>query len=348
MVTLEKPSKPSIQTVRAAQGPYRLTLALGLLLLGLALVVGLSLTQGSVAMTGPELWAALLRQGNATHQVILWDLRLPRLVAALLVGAALGVSGALLQGMLRNGLASPFLLGISSGAGLVVVLVVTLGLWQVWVPLGAWLGAIATTALVYLLAYRRGRLSVERLILGGVAFSSFFGAIQSLMLLMAQDSRIQAALNWLIGSFNGRGWAEVRLVGPGLVVALVAGCLLARQVNLLNLGDDLAVGLGTSLVRSRLLIGAAATFLAAGAASIAGLVGFVGLIVPHGVRLLVGTDYRLVLPFSALGGALVLAAADLAARSGPVELPVGVVTAFLGAPVFIWLLSRRNNLAGGR
>jgi iron complex transport system permease protein len=345
MVTLRK---PPVQKLWPERSQYRASMALGLMLLGLALVVGLSLTLGSVAMTWPELWAALLRQGNATHQVIVWDLRLPRLVAALLVGASLGVSGALLQGMLRNGLASPFLLGISSGAGLVVVLVVTLGLWQVWVPLGAWLGAIATTALVYLLACSRGGLSVERLILGGVAFSSFFGAIQSLMLLMARDGRIQAALNWLIGSFNGRGWAEVRLVGPAMLVALVVGCLLARQVNLLNLGDDLAVGLGTSLVRSRLLIGAAATFLAAGAASIAGLVGFVGLIVPHGVRLLVGTDYRLVLPFSALGGALVLAAADLVARAGPVELPVGVVTAFLGAPVFIWLLYRRNAIAGGR
>ncbi len=345
MVTLRK---PPVRTVQSARSPYRTPLAFGLLLLGLALVVGLSLTQGSVVMTRTELWAALLRQGTATNQVIVWDLRLPRLVAALLVGASLGVSGALLQGMLRNGLASPFLLGISSGAGLVVVLIVTLGLWQVWVPLGAWLGAILTTALVYLLAYGRGGLSVERLILGGVAFSSFFGAIQSLMLLMARDGRIQAALNWLIGSFNGRGWVEVRLVGPAMMVALVVGCLLARQVNLLNLGDDLAVGLGTSLVRSRLLIGAAATFLAAGAASIAGLVGFVGLIVPHGARLLVGTDYRLVLPFSALGGALVLAAADLAARAGPVELPVGVVTAFLGAPVFIWLLYRRNALSGGR
>ena len=345
MLILKKPSRQKVQpTLRQ----YRVPMALGMLLLGLLLVVGLSLTLGSVAMTWPELWAALLRQGNATHQVIVWDLRLPRLVAALLVGASLGVSGALLQGMLRNGLASPFLLGISSGAGLVVVLVVTLGLWQVWVPLGAWLGAILTTALVYLLACSRGGLSVERLILGGVAFSSFFGAIQSLMLLMARDGRIQAALNWLIGSFNGRGWAEVRLVGPAMLIALVVGCLLARQVNLLNLGDDLAVGLGTSLVRSRLLIGAAATFLAAGAASIAGLVGFVGLIVPHGVRLLVGTDYRLVLPFSALGGALVLAAADLVARAGPVELPVGVVTAFLGAPVFIWLLYRRNAIAGGR
>ncbi|MEB3356606.1 MAG: iron ABC transporter permease [Synechococcales bacterium] len=316
------------------------------LLAGLAVVIMLSLTFGSVAISGPELGAALLRQGNPTYQVIVWDLRLPRLVASLLVGAALGMSGALLQGMLRNGLASPFLLGISAGAGLVVVLLVSLGIWQAWVPLGGWLGAVGTTSLVYLLARQRGSLSIERLILGGVAFSSFFGAIQSLLLLLSQDGRIQAALNWLIGSFNGRGWAEVRLVGPGMGVALVVGCFLARPINLLNLGDDLAVGLGTSLTRSRLLIGAIATLLTAGAVSIAGLVGFVGLIVPHGVRLLVGTDYRLVLPFSVLGGALVLAAADLLARSGPVELPVGIVTAFLGAPVFIWLLYRRRATGG--
>jgi iron complex transport system permease protein len=342
------PSPLLIQKSIVVGQQYRLIWAISLLLTGLAIVIGLSLILGSVTMTWPELGAALLRQGDATHQVIIWDLRLPRLVASLLVGASLGLSGALLQGMLRNGLASPFLLGISAGAGLMVVLVVTLGIWQVWVPVGAWLGAVGTTFLVFLLARSRGSLSIERLILGGVAFSSLFGAIQSMLLLTARDGRIQAALNWLIGSFNGRGWAEVRLVGPGLVAALVVGCLLARQVNLLNLGDDLAVGLGTSLLRSRLLIGAAATFLAAGAASIAGLVGFVGLIVPHGIRLLVGTDYRLVLPFSALGGALVLSAADLAARSGPVELPVGIVTAFLGAPVFIWLLYRRNAITGGR
>jgi len=324
----------------------RVFLAAGLLLTGLALVIFLSLTNGSVALTWPELVAAALRQGDTVNQTILWDLRLPRVLAALLVGAALGLAGALLQGMLRNGLASPFLLGISAGAGLMVVLVVGVGLLQIWVPLGAWLGAVVTTLLVYLLARTGTTLSVERLILGGVAFSSFFGAIQSLMLLMSPDGQIQAALNWLIGSLNGRGWTEVTLVGPGILVASIAGCLLARQVNLLSLGDDLATGLGTSLLRSRCLIGAVATLLAAGAVSIAGLVGFVGLIVPHGVRLLVGTDYRLVLPFSALGGALVLSGADLMARTGPVELPVGVVTAMLGAPVFIWLLHRRRTRGG--
>lgn len=341
-------------TVRSPQSPVkrirqrqRVGLAAVLLLAGLALVIFLSLTNGSVALTWPELVAAALRQGNTVNQTILWDLRLPRVLAALLVGAALGLAGALLQGMLRNGLASPFLLGISAGAGLMVVLVVGVGLLQIWVPLGAWLGAVVTTLLVYLLARTGTTLSVERLILGGVAFSSFFGAIQSLMLLMSPDGQIQAALNWLIGSLNGRGWTEVTLVGPGILVASIAGCLLARQVNLLSLGDDLATGLGTSLLRSRCLIGAVATLLAAGAVSIAGLVGFVGLIVPHGVRLLVGTDYRLVLPFSALGGALVLSGADLMARTGPVELPVGVVTAMLGAPVFIWLLHRRRTRGGG-
>ncbi|MEL6380966.1 MAG: iron ABC transporter permease [Cyanobacteria bacterium J06626_18] len=323
----------------------RIVLATGVLALGLGLVVFLSLTRGSVALTGQELWAAALRQGNPVHQTIFWDLRLPRVLAAMTVGSALGLAGALLQGMLRNGLASPFLLGISAGAGLMSVLIVGVGLVQIWVPLGAWLGAVVTTLMVYLLARTGTTLSVERLVLGGVAFSSFFGAIQSLLLLMSPDGQIQAALNWLIGSLNGRGWTEVIWVGPGILVALVAGCLLARQVNLLSLGDDLATGLGTSLVRSRCLIGAIATLLAASAVSIAGLIGFVGLIVPHGVRLLVGTDYRLVLPFSALGGAFVLSAADLVARSVPVELPVGVVTAVLGAPVFIWLLHRRR--AGG-
>ncbi|WP_204137998.1 iron ABC transporter permease [Halomicronema sp. CCY15110] len=339
-------TRPSPQALTRPPSSQRVALAASVLLLGLLTIVFLSLTHGSVALTGAELLAAALRQGSDIHHTILWDLRLPRLLAALLVGAALGLSGALLQGMLRNGLASPFLLGISAGAGLMVVLMIGLNLVQLWVPLGAWLGAVVTTLLVYLLARTGTTLSIERLILGGVAFSSLFGAVQSLLLLNSPDGQFQAALNWLIGSLNGRGWAEVTLVGPGLVVAAIAGCLLARQVNVLCLGDDLATGLGTSLLRSRCLIGGVATLLAAGAVSMAGLVGFVGLIVPHGVRLLVGTDYRLVLPFSTLGGALVLAGADLLARTGPVELPVGAVTALLGAPVFIALLYRRR--FGGR
>lgn len=307
---------------------------------GLLLTIILSLVQGAVTLSWWELWQALLHQGNPTNQTIIWELRLPRIIAALLVGSALGMSGALLQGMLRNGLASPFLLGISAGAGLVAVAMVTLGFMQTWVPLAAWVGAILTTAIVYWLARTSGGVSVERLILGGVAVNSLFGAIQSVLLLFAEDGRIQAALNWLIGSLNGRGWAEVTMAAPYIGLALLLGCLLARAVNLLNLGDDLAVGLGVSLVRSRYLIGGVATLLAAGAVSIGGLIGFVGLIVPHGVRLLVGTDYRAVLPLSAVAGAWVLTAADLLSRLGSIELPVGAVTALLGSPVFVWLLTR--------
>ncbi|MEL6471025.1 MAG: iron ABC transporter permease [Cyanobacteria bacterium J06623_4] len=337
----------SLQSVLSSRSRGALWLAGLGLLLALLLIFSLSLTQGSVQLSWREFALALMQRGDPRYQTIVWDLRLPRVVAAMVVGSALGLSGTLLQGMLRNGLASPFLLGISAGSGLAAVAILGLGIWQVWLPLGAWLGGVVTIIVVYFLARTGTGISVERLILGGVALSSLFGAFQSMLLLLSPDGQAQAALSWLIGSLNGRGWQELSVVGPSVLISLFAGCLLARQLNVLSLGDDLAVGLGASLMRSRILIGAIATLLAAGAVSIAGLVGFVGLIVPHGVRLLVGTDYRLVLPFSALGGALVLSTADLLARIGPTEVPVGIVTAVMGSPIFIWLLYRRKSVVSG-
>ena len=312
------------------------------------LVIILSLSRGSVELSTNEIIRAFLRQGDATNQIILWELRLPRLIASLLVGAALGMSGALLQGMLRNGLASPYLLGISAGSGLVIVLMISMGLWLPWIPFAAWLGAILTTFIVYFLARSGGSISVERLILGGVALSSLFGAIQSMLLLQAEDGRVQAALTWLIGSLNSRGWSEIKLAGPPILLALIMALLLSRQLNLLGLGDELSVGLGNSLFRSRCLIGATATLLAASSVSVGGLIGFVGLIVPHAVRFLFGTDYRLVLPFSGLLGALTLSTADLIARSGSIEFPVGIITSLLGAPIFIALLYQRQRLLTNR
>ena len=341
---LNASAKQAPATVFSTAHKLQIGLLLALLLLATA---GLSLAKGAEPLSLQAVWQALLRQGDPINQTIVWQLRLPRVAAALIVGSALGMSGGLLQGMLRNGLATPFLLGISAGAGLVAVALLTLGLFQAWVPLAAWLGAIATTAFVYLLARTGSGIGVERLILGGVAVNSFLGAIQTTLLLLADDGRIQAALNWLVGSLNGRGWSEVTMAGPYILLSLLFGCLLGRSVNVLNLGDDLAVGLGASLARSRLLIGGCATLLAAGAVSIGGLIGFVGLLVPHAIRLLVGTDYRWVLPFSALGGALVLTLDDLLTRLGAVELPVGAITALLGSPVFIWLLYRRSAGLGG-
>ncbi len=308
----------------------------------IVIVIALSLSKGSVELSGDEIIKAFLREGDETNQIIFWDLRLPRLISSLLVGSALGMSGALLQGMLRNGLASPYLLGISAGSGLVIVLLISLGSWLSWIPIAAWLGAIITTLIVYFLAKSGTSISVERLILGGVALSSLFGSIQSMLLLQAEDGRVQAALTWLIGSLNSRGWQEIKLAGPPIIFALLMGLLLSRQLNLLGLGEELSVGLGNSLFRSRCLIGASATLLAASSVSVGGLIGFVGLIVPHAVRFLFGSDYRIVLPFSALLGAFTLSAADLIARSGNIELPVGIITSILGAPIFIVLLYRRQ------
>ena len=306
------------------------------------LVIVLSLSRGSVELSNEEILKAFFRQGDITNQIIFWELRLPRLIASLLVGSALGMSGALLQGMLRNGLASPYLLGISAGSGLIIVLLISLGLWLSWIPIAAWIGAIITTLIVYSLAKSGSSISVERLILAGVALSSLFGAIQSMLLLQTEDGRVQAALTWLIGSLNSRGWNEINLAGPPIIFALVMGLLLSRQLNLLGLGDELSIGLGNSLFRSRCLIGASATLLAASSVSVGGLIGFVGLIVPHAARFLFGTDYRIVLPFSALLGAFTLSTADLIARSGSIEMPVGIITSLLGAPIFILLLYRRQ------
>jgi iron complex transport system permease protein len=314
----------------------------------LLLTVFCSISLGAIAIDLPQMWQAFLHQGDPLYQTILWELRLPRIIAALAVGAALGMSGALLQGLLRNDLAAPFILGISSGAGLVAIALFTLGIFQAWIPLLAWIGAILTSMVVYFLGRTPTGISVERLVLGGVAISSLFGAIQGTLLLLAPDNRIQAALNWLIGSLNGRGWAELKITAPYIGIALLLGCFLARSVNILSLGDDLAVGLGVSLTRSRLLIGGVATLLAASAVSIGGLIGFVGLVVPHGVRLMTGNDYRWVLPLSAVGGAWVLTLADLLTRLGSVELPVGTVTALLGSPLFIGLLYRRSSLGSKR
>ncbi|QYX32602.1 FecCD family ABC transporter permease [Sphaerospermopsis torques-reginae] len=312
----------------------------------LGLTFFISLSQGAVNFNLVDFYQALIREGDPIKQTILWDLRLPRIIAAMVVGAALGMSGALLQGMLRNSLADPFILGISAGAGLIVIIMIVLQVFPIAIPFAAWLGAILTSALVIFLGRSPGGISVERLILGGVAVSALFGSVQSTLLLMAEDGQVQIALSWLVGSLNGRGWQEISTASPYIIVALLCGCLLARSLNVLALGDELTVGLGVSLLRSRLLIGGVATLLAAGAVSIAGLIGFVGLLVPHAVRLMVGTDNRFVLPFSALAGAWLLMFADLLARLGAVELPVGSVTALLGSPLFIWLLYHRSGGLG--
>ncbi len=320
---------------------YKFAIAIGLVLVTIGAML-LSLCQGAVPLTLTEVWQALGNLGSAQNRTIIWELRLPRILAAALVGSALGMSGGLLQGMLRNSLADPFVLGISAGAGLTAIGCITFSISSVYLPVGAWVGAMATSAIVYILGYRAGTITVERLVLAGIAVSSLFGAMQTMLLLLNDESRLQSALNWLVGSLNGRGWSTVEVAAPYVLAGLLAGAALGRSINLLSLGDELAMSLGISLVRTRIAIGIVASLLAGSAVSVAGLIGFIGLIVPHGVRMLVGNDYRWLLPLSAIGGALVLTLADLLARWGSIEFPVGVVTALFGSPVFIWLLYRRR------
>ena len=175
------------------------------------------------------------------------------------------MSGAILQGMLRNSLADSFVLEISSGAGLAAVLLLTIGGVQLWVPVEAWVGAMIAAAIVYAIVLTGGVQTSERLILSGIAISALFGSMQTLLLLFASENRVQAVLNWLIGSLNGRGWEEVRLVAPYVCVAFLLGLLLSKQLNLLNLGDELATSMGLSVMRSQLFLGAIASLLAAGA-----------------------------------------------------------------------------------
>ena len=321
----------------------RFLFSLSLVFLLLIIVSLFSLAKGSVYISNKDIWLAIIQKGEDINQTIIWDLRLPRLLASLLVGSALGMSGALLQGMLRNGLASPYLLGISAGSGLVIVSFISFGLAQIFIPIAAWVGALSTTIVVFMLAKNGNKISVERLILGGVAISSLFGAIQATLILQVEDGRVQAALTWLIGSLNARGWSEVKITWIPIIGSLVVGLFLSKQLNLLSLGEELSTSLGNSLFKSRCIIGAIATLLAASAVSIGGLIGFVGLIVPHFSRLLVGNDYKYVLPFSAITGGLTLSTADLIARSGNIEIPVGIVTSLLGAPIFIIILYKRSS-----
>jgi iron complex transport system permease protein len=278
---------------------------------------------------------------SQTTILVIRDIRLPRSLAALLTGSALGVSGALLQGMLRNPLASPFLLGISSGAGVCVVIMFSLNVLSQWIPLGAWFGAVFSALIVFYIAYDRSNISLERLILSGVAVSSILGSIQAVFLLRSDDTRIQNSLTWLSGTLAGRDWSDLSFTWLPIVVCLCSALLFAKQLNLALLDDDTSQILGLSLTKLRISIGILATILTACSVCIAGLVGFVGLVIPHIARLICGNNFMYVLPFSGILGAIAVLTGDVIARVYLWELPVGIVTAIFGSPFFVYLLRKR-------
>lgn len=316
----------------------------------------LALAWGSVPIPWSRLPVILFNPGpeEGTLQLILVQLRLPRIVLSMLVGFSLGVAGCVFQGLLRNPMADPYLVGISAGAGVGALMAMVLG-WQFQVmglgagPFLAFAGGLGTVLFVYRLARVGGKVPVTSFLLAGVAVGFLLNAVMS-VLMVAMGRDLHRVLYWLLGSFSGRGWTQVQLIIPYFIIGLIILVTQARNLNLLVLGEEAALHLGVNVEKSKRLLIAGATLLTASAVAVSGLVGFVGLIIPHIMRILAGPDHRVLLPLSGLGGALFLLWGDTMARSlmPPVELPVGVITALAGGPYFLYLLRRyRETYFGG-
>ncbi|WP_308117597.1 FecCD family ABC transporter permease [Streptomyces anatolicus] len=283
---------------------------------------------------------------------VLWNVRLPRVVLALLVGASLGCAGALMQGVFGNPLAEPGVIGISSGAAVGAVASIALGLsflgnWTVTVC--AFVAGLATVLLVYVMSREGGRTEVVTLILTGIAVNAFAGALIGLCLFFADNAQLSQITFWQLGSLAQATWPKVLAVLPCALLGLAVAPFSARKLDLLALGERPARHLGVDVERLRLVLVLVVALLTAAAVAVAGIVTFVGLLVPHLLRMAAGPGHRFLVPGSALGGALVLVAADLAARTvaAPAELPLGVLTALFGSPFFFWLLRRTRRRQGG-
>ncbi len=306
--------------------------------------LGAGIALGSVPVPfGAAVRALAGGPGAVTPEVyaIVVELRFPRVLLAASVGAALAASGATYQALFRNDLADPYVIGVSAGAALGAVASISAGAGGFVVPVAAFFGALGTVVLAFRIAQRGGGVRMEDLLLAGLALSALLTAVTSLLLVLSSSS-LQQSMAWLLGGFGGRGWSELAHAAPFLATGYLMVQARWRELNLLLLSEDEAWALGADVARERRWLVAGATVMSAASASVAGLVGFVGLVVPHLLRRLVGPDHRLLLPGSALAGGALLVAADTVARTAaaPAEVPVGVVTALLGVPFFLWLLRR--------
>jgi iron complex transport system permease protein len=311
---------------------------------GLVLVCAAALSIGGVKLSIPEVWAALVGEGTRPEAaVIVRDIRLPRVLLAVLVGAALAVSGTALQALLRNPLADPYVLGISNGAAVGAIA----GLWlggrfAAAAPVMAFVGALATMAWVYFLGRRGGRLSSYTLILAGVITASFLAAVILFFLTMLSTRDVRGMAFWLMGDLSVVTRDQLLVLLPVVLFGAALIYRLSKDLNVLLLGEEEAAHLGVNVARVETGVFVLASLLTGVAVSLSGAIGYLGLLVPHLGRMVVGPDHRALVPAAALGGAIVLVLSDTAARTviSPAELPVGAVTAVAGAPVFIYLLRK--------
>ena len=314
----------------------------GLSIAALAALLG-SLLVGGTWLPPLQIFSALVHPNAGDVGTIVWQLRLPRVVIGAVVGAALAIAGALLQGLLRNPLVDPFLTGVSAGAAVAIVAGMALGVSLALVPALGFASGIATALLVAALARRGAGIDATRLILAGVSLSSFFSAIIALLLTRLQTTDAAPAIvGWLAGSLAGRGWNDLLFSLPYASLGCVLAILAVPALNALRLGDVRAASVGVDVARSQWMILSAASLLTACAVTLAGTVGFVGLIVPHIARRIVGSDARYVIFASTMIGAALTVLADAFCRSAlaPTEIPIGVLLAFIGVPIFLYMYLR--------
>ena len=316
------------------------------LLAATILAVFLSVRYGAVSLTTQEVLQSLTGGGGATERFIVLEHRLPRALLGILVGGGLALAGAVFQALLRNPLAEPYILGISGGAAAGAVLALALGLTSAlswFLPGAAFAGALLAIALVFGVAVSADRrLDVRVLLLSGVVVGAFFSACIALILALAEAQVVRSAVLWMMGSLAGATWRSVGVVAAYTLPACLLLLGLARALNLMSIGEETASYLGTEVETVKRVSYGVASLVAAAGVAFAGVIGFVGLVVPHGVRLVMGSDHRILLPLSFLAGGAFLTLADLLARVmlSPAEIPIGVVTAFVGVPFFLVLLRR--------
>lgn len=310
------------------------------ILLGIAIILSIGL--GSVSISPAEIVTAIAGKGGEVSDTILWDIRVPRVALAVIIGINLAISGAMLQAVMHNPLADPGLTGVSSGAAVsVLFILLAVPSYSSWIPLFAIVGGSAAAVMVYALAWKKRGITPIRVILSGVAVNSIFGGIIALLSILYSD-KLPAALQWLNGSMSGKGVGDVTVMLPYSVAGWIAALCCIRQANILRLGEQAALNLGENINRIRLILSFIAVYLAAVSVSTVGMVGFVGLVVPHMARMLVGSDYRNMIPMSIGLGALVLLVADTAGRTlfAPLDIPAGIVMAVAGGPYFLYLMRK--------
>ncbi|MEW9519801.1 iron ABC transporter permease [Streptomyces tubercidicus] len=334
----------------------RYSLVLVLLVVALVAAATAGISVGSISIPADQVWSILLHRVHPAladpawtpvRETIVVDVRLPRVLLAGAVGAGLSVSGAALQALVRNPLADPMLLGVSSGAsvGAVLVLVLNVTLFGMFsLPVAAFCGALSALIAVYLLARSGGRMTTVRLVLAGVAMAEVLSALASFLIVTSHDPhKTQAALRWMLGGLAGTTWTTVWIPVGAVLLGTAVLLGVCRPLNLLLAGEEAAAALGLDVHRFRAALFVLVALMIGTIVAVSGQIGFVGLIMPHVVRLLVGADHRRALPAAALLGAAFLIAADLAARTlmSPEEIPVGILTALVGGPFFLWLMRRR-------